>query len=54
LLADWERLATFYQFPREHWRLRTTNVVESPFAAVLLRTSAARRFKKIDSATAIT
>ena len=32
---DWERLITFYQFPREHWRhLRTTNVVESPFAAV--------------------
>jgi len=33
--GDWERLLTFYQFPREHWRhRRTTNVVESPFAAV--------------------
>jgi putative transposase len=54
LLADWERLVTFYQFPREHWRhLRTTNVVESPFAAVRLRTTAAKRFKKVDSATAI-
>jgi transposase-like protein len=52
LLHDWERLVTFYQFPREHWRhLRTTNVVESPFAAVRLRTTAAKRFKKVDSAT---
>ena len=51
---DWGRLITFYQFPREHWRqLRTTNVVESPFAAVRLRTTAAKRFKKVDSATAI-
>jgi putative transposase len=54
LLHDWERLVTFYRFPREHWRhLRTTNVVESPFAAVRLRTTAAKRFKKVDSATAI-
>jgi transposase-like protein len=51
---DWERLVTFYQFPREHWRhLRTTNVVESPFAAVRLRTTAAKRFKKADAATAM-
>jgi transposase-like protein len=50
----WERLVTFYQFPREHWRhLRTTNVVESPFAAVRLRTTAAQRFKKVDAATAM-
>jgi len=54
LAHDWERLVTFYQFPREHWRhLRTTNVVESPFAAARLRISAAKRFKKVDSATAI-
>jgi putative transposase len=54
LAADWERLVTFYQFPREHWRhLRTTNIVESPFAAVRLRTAAAKRFKKVDSATAL-
>jgi putative transposase len=51
---DGERLITFYQFPREHWRhLRTTNVVESPFAAVRLRTTAAKRFQKVDSATAM-
>ncbi|CAI4030694.1 transposase [Nitrospira tepida] len=51
---DWERLITFYQFPKEHWRhLRTTNVVESPFAAVRLRTAAGKRFKRIESATAL-
>jgi putative transposase len=54
LADDWERLVTFYQFPREHWcHLRTTNVVESPFAAVRLRTTAAKRFKKVDFATAL-
>jgi transposase-like protein len=51
---DWERLVTFDQFPREHWRhLRTTHVVESPFATVRLRTTAAKRFKQVDSATAM-
>ena len=54
LAADWGRLVTFYQFPREHWRhLRPTNIVESPCAAVRLRTTAAKRFKKVDSATAL-
>jgi len=54
LCADWERMVTFYAFPKEHWKhLRTTNVVESPFAAVRLRTSAAKRFKKVASATAL-
>jgi transposase-like protein len=51
---DWARMLTYYQFPKEHWRhLRTTNVVESPFAAVRLRASAAKRFKKVERATAI-
>jgi putative transposase len=51
---DWERLVTFYRFPREHWvHLRTTNIVESPFAAVRLRTTAAKRFKKVENGTAI-
>lgn len=54
LHADWERLVTFYQFPKEHWRhLRTTNVVESPFAAIRLRTTAGKRFKRVESATAL-
>jgi putative transposase len=53
-LADGERLVTCSQFPREPWRhLRTTNSVESPFAAVRLRTTAAKRFTNVDSATAI-
>jgi len=54
LANDWERLVTFYQFPREHWpHLRTSNVVESPFATVRLRTTAAKRFKKVENATAL-
>lgn len=51
---DWERMVTFYDFPEQHWRhLRTTNVVESPFASVRLRTTAAKRFKRVDSATTL-
>ena len=51
---DWERMTTFYAFPAEHWKhLRTTNVVESPFAAVRLRTGAAKRYKKAANATAV-
>src|SRR5438445_9782013 len=51
---DWERMVTFYQFPHEHWKhLRTSNPVESPFAAVRLRTAAAKRFKKVENATAV-
>ena len=51
---DWARLVSFYDFPEAHWKhLRTTNVVESPFASVRLRTSAAKRFKKVESATAL-
>lgn len=54
LERDWERMVTFYRFPREHWKhLRTTNVVESPFAAVRLRTRAAKRYKKVSNATAL-
>ncbi|MBL1685780.1 IS256 family transposase, partial [Klebsiella pneumoniae] len=51
---DWERMVTFYRYPKEHWRhLRTTNVIESPFAALRLRTDAAKRFKKVERATAV-
>ena len=51
---DWDRVITFYDFPEAHWKhLRTTNVVESPFASVRLRTSAAKRFKRVQSATAL-
>ena len=36
---------------RQH--LRTTNPVESPFAALRLRTDAAKRFKKVENAQAL-
>ena len=44
LLDDLERMLTFYDFPEEHWRhVRTTNPIESPFAAIRLRTNAMKR-----------
>jgi len=65
LIADWrkpypaaaanlemhlERLLNFYDFPAAHWQhLRTSNVIESPFAAVRLRTDAAKRFRTVKS-----
>lgn len=54
LERDWERMVSYYQFPKEHWKhLRTTNPIESPFAALRLRTDAAKRFKKVENATAV-
>ncbi len=51
---DWERMVAFYAFPKAHWQhLRTTNPVESPFAALRLRTEAAKRFKKVENDTAV-
>jgi len=47
---DLDRCLTFYRFPEAHRsHLRTTNVIESPFASVRLRTNAAKRFKKTRS-----
>jgi len=54
LIRDWDRMVTFYRFPKEHWKhLRTTNVVESPFAALRLRTDASKRYKKVENATVV-
>lgn len=54
LCRDWERMVTFYGYPKAHWQhLRTSNPVESPFAALRLRTDAAKRYKKVDRATAM-
>jgi transposase-like protein len=54
LKSDWERMVTFYKYPKEHWvHIRTTNVVESPFSSVRLRTNASKRFKKVESASAM-
>ncbi len=39
LAKDRDELLAFYDFPAEHWKhLRTTNVIESTFATVRLRT----------------
>lgn len=46
LLQALPRLLTFFAMPVEHARhLRTTNVIESVFATVRLRTNAAKRFR---------
>ena len=51
---DWDRMVTFYNYPKKQWQhLRTTNPVESPFAALRLRTDAAKRFKKVENAQAL-
>ena len=47
---DWDRMVTFYNYPK---KVRTTNPVESPFAALRLRTDAAKRFKKVENAQAL-
>lgn len=52
--TDWDRMTAFYQFPKSHWKhLRTTNPIESVFSSVRLRTDAAKRFKKVDNASAL-
>jgi hypothetical protein len=44
----------FFDFPKQHWQhLRTTNPVESPFAALRLRTDTAKHFKRVDNATCV-
>lgn len=51
---DWDRMVAFFRYPKQHWQhLRTTNPIESPFAAVRLRTNAAKRYKRVDNATAV-
>ena len=43
LEKDKKHLFTFYDFPSAHWKhIRTTNVIESPFATVRLRTAKTR------------
>jgi putative transposase len=51
---DWDRMVTFYRYPAQHWKhLRTSNIVESPFATLRLRTDAAKRYKKVENATSV-
>jgi len=43
LSKDREALLTYFDFPAEHWKhLRTTNIIESPFSTVRLRTRVIR------------
>ena len=54
LERDWERMVTFYPHPKAHLQhFRTTNPVESPFAALRLRTDAAKRSKRLDRTTVV-
>ncbi len=51
LLRDWDDLVSFYDYPAEHWRhLRTSNVVESAFAGVRLRTDVVKRARVRENA----
>ncbi len=44
-------MLTFYEIPEAHGvDLRTTNPIESPFAALRLRTDVAKRFKRVEHA----
>lgn len=46
-----EDLFSYFDFPRRHWKsIKSTNVIESMFNAVKLRTDAARRIKTRKSA----
>ena len=46
---DWDHMIAFCAFPIEHWRhLRTTNPLESPFAAPGLGTDYAKRYRRVD------
>ncbi|MBN9686131.1 transposase [Corallococcus sp. NCSPR001] len=54
LLHDWERLVTYYRFPKQHWKhLRTANSIASPFASLRLRTYAAKHSHKVENATVL-
>lgn len=47
-----QRLFTYFVFPKCHWpSIKSTNVIESIFSSVKLRTDAARRIRRRDSAT---
>jgi putative transposase len=50
LTKDKEHLFTFFDFPAEHWQhIRSTNVIESTFATVRLRTKATRGHGTIET-----
>lgn len=54
LSKDWERLVSFFDFPAGHWKhIRTTNVIESSFATVKLRTKVTKGAGSPRTATAM-
>jgi transposase-like protein len=49
---DVDRMVTYQRFPQPHWtHLRTSNIIESPFATVKTRTNACKRLRTGASAT---
>lgn len=45
LLRDFDRMTTFYNFPKEHWKhIRSSNPIESIFSGVRGRTKVVKRF----------
>lgn len=45
LLRDFDKMTTFYNFPKEHWKhIRSSNTLESIFAGVRGRTKVIKRF----------
>ena len=51
---DWERMMSFSGYPRlTGGTCGRPSVIESPFAALKLRTDAAKRFKEAANATAV-
>lgn len=54
LLEHQDRLLTFYDFPKAHWRsIKTTNPIESIFAPVRTRVNKAKRIRSTYAALAL-
>jgi len=53
LVCDWEETVTFYMFQKTLKASADNQHVESPFAALRLRTDAVKRYKKVENATAV-
>ena len=52
--ADWEHMARFFAFPKEHWHhLRTASVVASPLASMRLSTLAPKAWEHIEHVDAL-
>jgi putative transposase len=55
IMKDWVELTAFFSLPARHWQhLRTTNAIESTFAAVRLRTNVTKGAGSLVSAKTMT